>query len=123
MAKGQKTGGRRKGAKNKATVEREIGQAQIVAEAKAEGISPLEVMLGAMRDAWGKADMDAASRYAKDAAPYVHPRLAAVEHTGKDGKDLIPEKAASAFELARYMAFVLEQAATKPKANGVDHSA
>lgn len=26
-----------------------------------------------------------------DAAPYIHPRLAAIEHTGKDGKDLIPE--------------------------------
>lgn len=28
---------------------------------------------------------------AKAAAPYIHPRLAAVEHTGKDGKDLIPQ--------------------------------
>ena len=25
---------------------------------------------------------------AKAAAPYVHPKLSAIEHTGKDGKDL-----------------------------------
>ena len=29
--------------------------------------------------------MTAANEAAKDAAPYVHPRLSAIEHTGKDG--------------------------------------
>jgi hypothetical protein len=90
MARGAKTGGRKKGSKNKATVEREAGIAEITAKAKAEGITPLEVMVGAMREAWGRNDKEAAARFAKDAAPYMHPRLAAVEHTGKDGKDLIP---------------------------------
>lgn len=118
MAKGTKTGGRKKGSKNKATVERETGVAEITAKAAAEGITPLEVMIGAMRHAWDAEDKDAAARFAKDAAPYVHPRLAAVEHTGKDGKDLIPDKAVTPFELARYMAFILEQAADAPKPNG-----
>jgi hypothetical protein len=79
MAKGQKTGGRQKGAKNKATIERENGHAAIAAAAKAEGVTPLEVMLGAMREAWAAGDKDAAANFAKDAAPYVHPRLAAVD--------------------------------------------
>jgi hypothetical protein len=29
--------------------------------------------------------LSAARAAAKDAAPYIHPRLAAIEHTGKDG--------------------------------------
>mgnify|MGYP001569413853 CR=1 FL=1 len=101
---GKRSGaGRRKGSKTQRVQE-------IAAKAAEEGISPLEVMLGAMRAAWPH-DRDAAARFAKDAAPYIHPRLAAVEHTGKDGKDLIPDKVATAFELARFMAFTLEQAA------------
>lgn len=91
MAKGAKTGGRKKGSKNKTTVEREAGLAEITAKVKTEGITPLEVMVGAMREAWERNDKEAAARYAKDAAPYMHPRLAAVEHTGKDGKDLVPQ--------------------------------
>lgn len=55
-----------------------------VAEAAArEGITPLEYMLSILRDetAEAKDRMWAAEK----AAPYVHARLAAVEHTGKDG--------------------------------------
>jgi hypothetical protein len=113
MAKGTKTGGRRKGAKNKTTLEREAGIAEITAKAAAEGIMPLEVMLGAMRDAWEASDKDAAARFAKDAAPYVHPRLAAVEHTGKDGKDLIPEHPAK--DVARAIMDVLKEARSQPE--------
>lgn len=47
------------------------------------GITPLEYMLKIMRDETQsptfRADM------AKAAAPYVHPRLATIEHNGKDG--------------------------------------
>lgn len=45
------------------------------------GISPLEYMLGQLRDETNSKDvrMDAA----KAAAPYVHARLAAVEHSGE----------------------------------------
>jgi hypothetical protein len=74
----RKGAGRRKGSLTKKT--REIAE-----KASAEGITPLEVMLGAMRAAWEKQDKDTAARFAKDAAPYVHPRLANVEHTGEDG--------------------------------------
>jgi hypothetical protein len=40
-------------------------------------------MLAVMRDETAPADRR--DDMAKAAAPYVHPKLAAVEHTGKDG--------------------------------------
>ena len=51
----------------------------------AEGITPLEVMLHAMRAKFGEGDLVAAAALAKDAAPYVHPRLAAIEQSGAGG--------------------------------------
>ena len=75
--------GRPKGAHNKASDER---QAKIAAA----GETPLDVMIEAMRAHRDAGDLDKAADRAKDAAPYVHPRLTAVEATGKDGKDLIP---------------------------------
>lgn len=79
MATGKKTGGRKKGTPNKTTEARVAKAAEIVAS----GLTPLEFMLGVMRDpnATPGERMDAA----KSAAPYVHPKLAAIEHTGKDG--------------------------------------
>ncbi len=78
MAYGKKTGGRQKGTKNRRTRERMA----LVAQATSDGISPLEVMLGAMRQSWSEGDHEAAAGYARDAAPYVHPRLANVQHSG-----------------------------------------
>jgi hypothetical protein len=107
-----KTGGRRKGTPNKATAER---QAQVAASGK----TPLEVMLDNMRRAYNEAQRimslldgpdapqgeealalmsemwkfrDLAQRYAIAAAPYVHPRLAAVshQHRAEDGSIVRP---------------------------------
>jgi hypothetical protein len=83
--------GRPKGAATKKT--REIAD-----RAAAEGITPLEFMLRIMRtepedvedERQAVAIMNLRFEAAKAAAPYMHPRLAAVEHTGADGKDLIP---------------------------------
>lgn len=102
---GSRTGaGRKPGSATKKT--REIAN-----KAAEMGITPLEVMLENMRFAHQEAagilgrllDSDAevpegfdslkellryrsmAQDAAKDAAPYVHPRLAAIEHTGEDG--------------------------------------
>jgi len=65
-----KTGGRKKGTRNKKT-------AQQVAAIEATGVTPLEYMLEIMRnesvDAVLRADM------AKAAAPYVHPKLSSIE--------------------------------------------
>lgn len=62
-----------------------------------EGVSPLEFMLKLMRQKTDHEDVKVqtareamALEAAKAAAPYVHPKLAAIEHTGADGKDLNP---------------------------------
>lgn len=81
MAKGVKTGGRKPGVPNKATAAR-------VAEVAASGLTPLDFMLSVLRDE-GR-DYDTRIDAAKAAAPYVHPKLASIEHTGKDGVALIP---------------------------------
>ncbi len=77
MAKGKKTGGRVKGIKNRATIEKEARHIELVEAAKADGITPLEVMLAAMRQAWDAQQIAEAQKYAVDAAPYLHPRLSA----------------------------------------------
>lgn len=64
--------GRPKGAASQKT--REIAD-----KAALEGITPLEVMLQTMRDAWDGGSKELACQIAKDAAPYMHPRLTAVD--------------------------------------------
>src|SRR5258705_2588808 len=101
--KDRKTGGRKRGTPNKATVAR---QAQ-AASAAGAGVMPLEVMLSNMRFAHEQAERlmedlnegsattqlsevmkwrQIAQEAAKDAAPYVHPKLSSVEHGGNDKK-------------------------------------
>lgn len=69
-------GGARKGAGRKPgianTKTREIAEAAL-----ADGLTPLEFMLGVLRDE----EKPFADRYAaaKDSAPYIHPRLSSVE--------------------------------------------
>ena len=70
MALGRKTGGRQKGARNRATTE-----ARAVAEAT--GILPLDYMLSVMRDA--NADPKRRDGMAIAAAPYLHSKLSTVE--------------------------------------------
>ena len=50
-----------------------------------KGITPLEVMLKAMREHYKAKEWDAASSIAKDAAPYMHSKLASVQHSGPNG--------------------------------------
>jgi hypothetical protein len=64
--------GRKRGALTKRTQE-------IAAQASAKGITPLEVMLEAMRAAWESGDTKEAAGFARDAAPYVHPKLSSVD--------------------------------------------
>jgi hypothetical protein len=105
-----KRGGARKGAGRKAGSATQKTRA-IADRAAAAGITPLEVMLENMDFAHSKASvllqgmLDSgaevpesfdqfkellrframAQECAKDAAPYIHPKLAAIEHTGADG--------------------------------------
>lgn len=78
----RKNAGRPKGSATKRT--REIAD-----RAMEEGISPLEYMLNVMRDNTEHEDPRVqvardAMRFeaAKAAAPYIHPRLQAIEHSG-----------------------------------------
>jgi hypothetical protein len=70
MALGRKTGGRQKGVRNRATAEAR-------AAAEATGILPLDYMLSVMRD--DKVEPKRRDAMAMAAAPYVHPKLSAVE--------------------------------------------
>lgn len=91
MARGgaREGAGRRRGGHN-------AKSAEIAQKAAAEGITPLEYMLDVLRKE-PPADADAlvkiahqAMRFeaAKAAAPYVHPRLSALQHQGHDGGPL-----------------------------------
>jgi hypothetical protein len=71
--------GRPKGSRNKATEEARKKAAEI-------GVTPLEYMLGVMADT--TADAKRRDAMAQAAAPYVHPKLASVQHTGADGGGL-----------------------------------
>lgn len=68
--------GRKPGVPNKATLERQERVA-------ATGETPLDYMLRVMRDPRAKAGRR--DEMARAAAPYVHPRLATTQHTGRNG--------------------------------------
>ena len=73
MARGRKTGGRRKGSLNRKKCE-------LAARADDQGITPLDVMLQTMRAAWDAGDRATACACAKDAAPYVRRKLISSEN-------------------------------------------
>src|SRR5262249_21076546 len=74
MALGRKTGGRQRGARNRATTEAR-------AAAEATGILPLDYMLSVMRDA--NADAKRRDAMATAAAPYLHPKVSPIEPGGR----------------------------------------
>lgn len=78
--------GRKKGSLSTRTQE-------IAAAAASGGITPLEFMLSVLRD--DKKTFDERFKAAIQAAPYIHPRLASVEHSGETTHNVIsdqPEK-------------------------------
>ncbi|WP_267550357.1 hypothetical protein [Rhizobium rhizogenes] len=74
----RKGAGRPKGAATKRT--RKIADRE-----SQNGVTPLEVMLRAMREHFGKNEFDAAASIAKDAAPYMHAKLSSIQHKGAIG--------------------------------------
>jgi hypothetical protein len=72
-AGGRRNGsGRPKGARTKKTQEPALKQHD-------KGITPLDVMCEVMRDYYAAGERDKAVAIAKDAAPYMHPRLSYVK--------------------------------------------
>lgn len=82
MALGFKTGGRRKGVRNRASVERE----RQIAES---GVTPLEFLLQVMRD--GRNDLGARIDAAGKCAPYVHPKLQSITQVTVPPETVDPE--------------------------------
>ena len=68
---GERRGGRKRGTPNRASAARQ-------AEVEASGITPLDYMLKVMRDE--NADPHQRFEAAKSAAPYIHPKLANIQH-------------------------------------------
>src|SRR5436305_615344 len=68
----RKAGGRPKGSRNKRSLE-------LIQRAETKGISPLDLMLEVMHGYWREGDRLAAFACAEKIAPYLHPKLAAVE--------------------------------------------
>jgi len=126
--KGRKTGGgSRKGRPNKATAAK-------AAAVAASGLTPLDYMLEVMRSpcppellaaveageigldvvkalsGWHAMRMDAA----KGAAPYVHPKLAQVEHTGAGGGP-VEHAFSSDRDFLRWAVFLMEEKLRRPK--------
>lgn len=73
----RQNGGRTKGSRNRLT--REVA----IALSEDGKLTPLEYMLKVMRD--DTADEDRRDRMAIGAAPFMHARLQAIQHSGKDG--------------------------------------
>jgi hypothetical protein len=103
-------GGKRREAGRKAKLpdKATIARQQAVA---ASGETPLEYMLRVMRDP--SSDDQRRDQMARAAAPYVHSKLTAIEHTGKDGGP-IETADVSDTELARAIAFTLAKAVRPP---------
>lgn len=82
------TGGKRAGAgrKKSATTRKTRKIADQIADSGE--VTPLEVMVEAMRRHYRAKRWDMAAAIAKDCAPYIHPRLSAIAHGGKVGVEL-----------------------------------
>ena len=75
-------------------------------QAAAEGLTPLDVLLRAMRDHAAADRWDEASKVAALAAPYVHPRLAAVDMRSEGAltiKDISAEPMTEAEWIAQHV--------------------
>ena len=103
MSETHSRGGRRPGA-GRPPGSKNRKSSEIAREAMEAGITPIEVMLSAMRDLWDEGTSEAkreAARIAKDAAPYVHPRLASIDQTINEPQRYVivaPEPCATAEE-------------------------
>lgn len=98
--------GRRKGCLGRKTLE-------IAKDSLASGLTPLEVMLKAMKVHAAAGRWDQAAHFAMMSAPFIHPRLATVQHSGAGGGP-IETRDVTLPELARRIAFILGQASDVP---------
>jgi hypothetical protein len=103
MARGRKTGGRKKGTRNRATEEAR-------AAAAAAGTMPLDYMLAVMRDI--SADTKRRDAMAMAAAPYLHPKVSSVDVS--DRPPFVSVSAGNTHDKGQ----MLQVSFVTPKANG-----
>ena len=84
----------------------------------ASGKSPLEVMLLAMEAHLAAGELDEAAAWAKDAAPYLHPKLSTVAPGGGSGDTGAGGEALSNRRLAMAILALLREAATEAGETG-----
>ncbi len=101
-----KTGGRKRGSLNRRTLAQQQQSKTIVQAAKEAGLTPLEYMLAVMRDP--ETPPQRRDDMAKACAPYVHPKLAAVDPD--TGKPLQEQGQVNIFVAARQVALLLQKA-------------
>ena len=100
-----KTGGRKRGSRNKRTIMQQQQSKTIVQAAKEAGLTPLEYMLKVMRDP--ETPPQRRDDMAKACAPYMHARLAAVDpETGK----AVDQPQVNIMVAARQVALLLQKA-------------
>lgn len=99
-----KTGGRVKGRPNRAT----LARAQAIEDS---GLSAVGYLQSVYRDE--KAPADARRDAAKAAAPYESPRLATIEHTGKEGAPAIKIESLSDAQLDTLIARIVAGAGSR----------
>lgn len=80
-------GGRRAGAGRKPGIANTRSR-EIAEKSYKRGITPLEYMLKVMRSRSKKVSDERRDEMARSAAPYMHPRLQAIQHTGKNGEPI-----------------------------------
>jgi len=95
MARGHKTGGRQKGTPNKAKAELDAKLADAAGRVTAglspseiASMTPLDVMIAAMRLAAETRDWRSAALIAEKAAPYVHAKVAPRAEDGGGGTEV-----------------------------------
>lgn len=99
------SGGKRPGAGRPAGAATKRTRA-VADQAASEGLTPLDVMLRTMRDHAAADRWDEASKVAALAAPFVHPRLAAVDLSAESRvviKDITDEPLSHDEWAARYV--------------------
>jgi hypothetical protein len=117
---GERRGGRKPGTPNRRTVARK----QLADLVLKDGVTPLEMMLSTARELYAQGTMQAklsACELAKDAAPYVHPRLSPVQDVvvlppldgslADQGRSVLTSAAAGQITLDQAGAFVQALAA------------
>jgi hypothetical protein len=124
---GERRGGRKAGTPNKARVNREEAAAE--AERRAtEGmspdeiadLSPLAVMLLAMRTAVKDGKLSVAAAVAKEAAPYLHPKLSSetLKIQNDDSKRSVEDIERELAEIERCASLATPQGALAPPVQG-----